>query len=93
MTTPSARTSRDALHHTVRPCPSSSRDPAIAADNSTLAANPTSGLLANGSDSSTITVTINDFVGLPLANVPVMLSASNGALGQTTVMTNASGVA
>src|SRR5262245_24054634 len=60
----------------------------------TVTANPATGILANGVAVSTITVTVVDDNGAPLANRPVQLTASgtNNTLVQPAI-TNASGVA
>lgn len=61
---------------------------------STVVANPTTNLFANGTDSSTITVTVVDAASRPLANQAVALTATGTAntFTNATGTTNASGV-
>ncbi len=74
--------------------------PAVTATNSTITASPTTVAAANGTDSSSIMVTLNDQgaggMPQPVANVPVTLSQGTGhsdILPATAVMTNAQGEA
>ncbi|MDF1667735.1 MAG: Ig-like domain-containing protein, partial [Planctomycetota bacterium] len=61
---------------------------------STVVANPTMGLTANGTATSTITVTVVDAANCPLVNQMVTLSSSgtNNTFTPATGMTNAMGV-
>jgi adhesin/invasin len=65
-------------------------DPAL----STVTATPLTGILANGTDISTVTVTLRDVVNGPLANQTVMLSSTgtNNTFTPVSGTTNASGV-
>jgi adhesin/invasin len=60
---------------------------------STLVANPLSGLNSNGSDASALTITVRDSSGVAIPNTPVALSSDAGtSFTATTGMTNGSGV-
>jgi hypothetical protein len=61
---------------------------------SRILASPITGLTANGSDSSTITVYLKDNFGNPLKNTAITLTASpGGTLALTSLTTNAFGIA
>ncbi len=68
--------------------------PTVDAANSTVAATPTFGALANGTDLATITVTVLDTSGMPVEGETVALAASGAenAIAPTGGMTNASGM-
>src|SRR5205085_4138930 len=64
----------------------------ISAAGSTVAANPATGIIANGTDASTITITVVDANGNPVANQPVSLTTTAGPVFTQPAVTNASGV-
>ena len=68
---------------------------AISASLSTATASPASGVLANGTASSTITVTVRDTAGNPLAGqtVRIFASGSSNVYTQPAAVTGAGGVA
>jgi hypothetical protein len=77
------------------PAPAPSSSPSVAVPSlatSQIQASPASGLLANGTDSSTITVTLKDAAGNPLSGRVVTLSLTgSGTLTQPSAATNAAG--
>ena len=68
--------------------------PAVSASMSSASASPTSGIAANGGDFSTVTVTLRDAGGNPLAGRAVTIAAngSGNVIAQPMALTNASGV-
>jgi len=65
----------------------------LSASLSTITASPTTGVVANGSTTSTLTVTVRDINTNPVPNVQVALAASSATVTNPSAVSNAAGVA